>query len=104
MSVINVGSDSFDAEVVQTEGLVVVDFWAEWCGPCKQLGPIFEKVASDTPDVKFVKVDVDANSDIMQQLGIRGIPTVMFFIDGAKVDTVVGSMSEAKLRARLTGV
>lgn len=75
-----------------SKGYTLVDFWAEWCGPCKALAPTIEKLAEDYKDkVKVAKVDIDANPTIPAKFGIRGIPTVMLFKDGQQVDLFVGN-------------
>jgi thioredoxin 1 len=82
-------SDDFDKFV--KEDKVVVDFWAQWCGPCKMMGPIFEEAAKDLKDkAKFGKVNVDENPELAQRFGVMSIPTIMFFRDGQPVDKTVG--------------
>lgn len=96
-SVIDVTDATFDHEVVshsRTEP-VVVDFWAAWCGPCRTLGPILDEVASRSPGVRLAKLDVDANPQSSMRFGIRGIPAVKAFRDGALVDEFVGLQSRA---------
>jgi len=95
-NVIDLTEQSFETEVKQ--GLTLVDFWAEWCAPCKALTPTIEQLATDYKDrVKVAKVDVDANPNIPGRFGIRGIPTVMLFKDGEQVDVFVGN-SPQKVR------
>lgn len=91
--------DEFEKEVKQAKGLVIVDFWATWCMPCRMLGPIFEKVAAESEfsDVKFVKVDVDKAGDLAQDMGVRGIPYIVVFKDGEKVGDHTGSMNKDAL-------
>ncbi|KAK7464993.1 hypothetical protein VKT23_006202 [Stygiomarasmius scandens] len=74
---------------------VVVDFWATWCGPCRVISPIFEKFSEQTPNVEFYKVDVDAQTDIAQEVGIKAMPTFMLFKDGNKVKDLVGAVPPA---------
>lgn len=94
----------FQQEVLKADGLVIVDFWAEWCAPCRMLAPTFEKLASELAGrVKFVKVDVDASPDAPNHLGVRGIPTLILFRNGQEVDRVVGVLPEKHLRAQLEG-
>jgi thioredoxin 1 len=82
----------FDLKVTQSKGLVLVDFWAEWCGPCKVVGPIIDGIAEDHGDsVKVFKMDVDSNPDTPTRFHIRGIPTVILFKDGLPVEQIVGS-------------
>ena len=85
----NLNLDNFEAEVIKSQELVVVDFWAEWCGPCKMLGPILEEIVSET-EYKIRKVDVDRNSELSSQYKIRSIPTILIFKNGEKIDQLVG--------------
>lgn len=91
-------STSFEKEVINAEGLVVVDFWAEWCGPCKRYGPVFEDVASSQGGkAKFVKVNVDQAEDVAAQLGVMSIPTTIFFKNGEPVERVTGILPKDNL-------
>ena len=93
---------TFDDEVIQADTPVVVDFWAEWCGPCQMLGPVVEKLATEyRGQLKFAKVDVDANPQTPGSYGIRGIPTMIIFRGGEEVDRIVGYLPEEQLRAEL---
>jgi thioredoxin len=82
-------------------GLTVVDFWAPWCAPCKMFAPIFEQSAQEHPEVKFAKLNTDAHPEIAQQLGIRGIPTLIFFRDGQEVSRVSGAMPKMQFETEL---
>lgn len=90
------------AEIVKTDLPVVIDFWAEWCGPCRMIGPIIEELAEEYKDkVVIGKCDVDSNDDIVAQYRVRNIPTVVFIKGGAVVDKVVGAASKDALKAKV---
>ena len=88
----------FSENVLNSKGLVLVDFWAEWCGPCRQLGPILEAIDEEMGnDVKIYKMNVDDSPETASQFGIRSIPTMFLFIDGKQVDTIVGLNTQSTI-------
>ena len=102
MSIKQVSNDSFDADVLKAEAPVLGDYWAEWCGPCKMIAPILDEVSRDYAEkLNVAKVNVDENQEIASKYGIRGIPTLMLFRNGAVVATKVGALSKSQLTAFL---
>lgn len=94
MSTTDLTKDSFKTEVLGSKGLVFVDFHAEWCGPCKMTEPIIEALSEEMKDMKFVKVDVDANAELAGEYSVFSIPTFMIFKDGKVVSQFVGAMGK----------
>ncbi len=100
MATVAVTDDTFDAEVKQSGIPVVVDFWAEWCGPCKQIGPALEELSDEMEGkVKIVKVNVDDNPNSPAQMGVRGIPALFLFKDGEVVSNKTGAAPKAALQS-----
>ncbi len=106
MGVVNLNQDDFKKEVIEYKGTVLVDFYADWCGPCKITGPIIDQLAEEIKEVKFVKINVDANSDLAAQYSIFSIPTFIIFKDGKIAGQIVGAQSKENFVAeinRITG-
>jgi thioredoxin 1 len=100
--VFELNSANWDAEVTNSKGLVMVDFWAVWCGPCRMIAPTIEELAREyAGKAKVGKLNTDENADIAAKFKIMGIPTVMFFKDGQKVDQIVGAVPKQTLKAKI---
>lgn len=98
----DITTEDFTDEVETADDPVLVDFWAEWCGPCKQLAPRIEELAEEFDgEVKFVKVDVDDNQELAGQFGIRSIPTLLLFQEGEKVEQIVGSVPKERIKEEI---
>ena len=97
---LNLTEQTFDEALAAAEGLAVVDFWAEWCGPCRAIAPVLEDVTNASDGrVTLLKVNVDANPGLAARYGIRSIPTILFVKDGKVVDQVIGAAPRARLQA-----
>ncbi len=102
--IIHLSDDNFETEVLQSEVPVLVDYWAEWCGPCKMIAPILEEMADELGDkVKIAKLNIDDNQNTPPKYGIRGIPTLMLFKNGSVEATKVGALSKSQLTAFIDG-
>ena len=102
MTTHTITDSNFDEEIKNSPVPVLVDFWAEWCGPCKQIGPILEEISEEKKDkIKILKLNVDENPQIPQKFGVRGIPTLMLFKNGNLADTKVGSLPKNMLETWL---
>ena len=100
--ILHVTDDSFETDVINSSGPVLVDYWAEWCGPCKMIAPILEEIASEySGKVKIAKLNIDENPQTPPKYGIRGIPTLMLFKNGEIEATKVGALSKSQLAAFL---
>jgi thioredoxin 1 len=95
---------NFDAEVIESESPVLVDFWAPWCGPCRVVAPVLEEIASERPDLKIVKLDIDENPQTAARFQVLSIPTMILFKGGQPVKTVIGAYPKKKLEAELEPV
>ena len=101
-NIIHVSDDSFEQEVLQSEMPVLIDYWAEWCGPCKMIAPVLDEVAGEYADkIRVAKLNIDENPATPPKYGIRGIPTLMLFKNGEVEATKVGAVSKAQLTAFL---
>ncbi len=94
--------ENFEGKI--SEGKVIVDFWAPWCGPCKVLGPNFESASEEYDDIGFFKVNVDDQAGIAQEYGVRSIPTLIFFEDGEAKDRAMGAMKEDQIHQKVEEV
>jgi len=99
-NVVHTSDDAFEADVLGSDQAVLVDFWAEWCGPCKMIAPILDEIADEyAGKLKVVKLDIDSNPAIPRRFGVRGIPTLMVFKAGEVEATKVGAVSKSQLAA-----
>ena len=98
MTTVNITDENFEAKVLKSDKPILVDFWAEWCGPCKMIAPVLEELAVEYGEkLKVCKMDVDANPDTAPKYGIRGIPTLILFNNGELAGTKVGALSKSQL-------
>ena len=95
---INITKETFKSEVEGASGLVIIDLWAQWCGPCRLLAPIMEELERDNPDVKFCKIDVDDQPELAQAFNVQSIPMVAFVKDNTFIDLSVGYVPKEKLQ------
>ena len=96
--IVHISDESFEEEVLQSERPVLIDYWAEWCGPCKMIAPVLDEIATEYSDrLKVVKLNIDDNPQTPPKYGIRGIPTLMVFKNGQVEATKVGAVSKAQL-------
>lgn len=102
MKPITVTDATFEQHVIKSDKLTVVDFWAEWCGPCRMIAPVLDELAKEYNDkVKFTKLNVDENPQTAMEFAIRSIPTLLVFQNGNVVDTIIGAIPKAQIKARL---
>jgi thioredoxin 1 len=101
-AVLEFTDDNFDTEVLQSESAVLVDFWAPWCGPCRQIAPVIEELAKENPGVKIGKVNIDENPGSAERFGVNSIPTLMVFRNGQVSDSFVGVRPKTQLQAAIS--
>lgn len=101
MAVVHITNETFEKEVMQAEGKVLVDFWASWCGPCRMLGPVIDQLGCELTDVKVCKIDVDANQDLAAKYKVETIPTLVVFEGGKEVKRSVGVQPKPAILAML---
>ncbi len=98
MASIIINDNNFEKEVIKSDSLTLVDFWAEWCGPCKMIGPALEEISEEMKnDIRITKLNIDENPSTPQQYGVRGIPTLLLFKNGEVVAEKIGALSKTKL-------
>ena len=97
--------ENFESEVVKSEGAVIVDFWAEWCDPCKEIAPVFEKLSSEyNGKLKFAKINTTENQDLAGKYGVRAIPCLVVFNKGKEVERIMGYLPEDKLKVKIDDI
>ena len=104
-SYINITTESFDSGILESKGILLADFWAEWCGPCRAFAPSFAKISEDfSGKLQFAKVNVEEVPEATEQLGIAGIPAAIFFKDGKEISRIVGAVSKQELEKQINEV
>ena len=101
MSVININNNNFQGEVMHSEKLVLLDFWASWCGPCRMVSPIVDEIAAQRSDIKVGKINVDEQPELAAQFGVMSIPTLVVIKNGKVVNQAVGARPKAQILAML---
>ena len=97
--VLHIDDSQFENEVLKSDKPVLVDFWAQWCGPCKMVGPFIEELADEMDNVKFVKVDIDKSQEYATKFGVMSIPNILVFKDGNIVNRQIGALPKSELKA-----
>ena len=100
--IVSLTSDNFETEVLNSDKPVLVDFWAEWCGPCRMVAPVLDEIAEETSDVQIAKLNVDENQQLAIEYGVQSIPTFILFKDGEAKDRMLGAMPKASFKEFLS--
>ena len=101
MSVKKLNNDNFKAEILESEGIAIVDFYADWCGPCKMMAPVIDKIAEENPELNVAKVNVDESGELAARFGIMSIPTLIVFKDGKEINRSLGAKNKAAILSLL---
>lgn len=101
MSVININNNNFQGEVMHSEKLVLLDFWASWCGPCRMVSPIVDEIAAERSDIKVCKINVDEQPELAARFGVMSIPTLVVMKNGKVINQAVGARPKAQILAML---
>ena len=94
-------SDNFQEEIREHPGITVIDFWADWCGPCKMMAPVFEELSKELPKIKFAKLNVDDQGELAQEFGVMSIPTFIVFKNGKEVGRIIGARGKSDFKAEI---
>ena len=98
---IELTKENFELEVLKSDKPAAVDFWAPWCGPCRTMGPVFEELAGENKEVKFVKLNIDNNQELAMQYEVMSIPTILFFKDSKNIGNLIGAVPKQELQDRI---
>lgn len=97
----DLNNDNFKEELLDSDKIVLVDFWATWCVPCRSLAPVYDELSKEMPLLKFCKLNIDGASDISEEYGVRGIPCIIIFKGGKEIGRIVGSMGKKELESKI---
>lgn len=101
MKMLNLTPENFEEDVIKSKKPIIVDFWAQWCGPCRAMAPVFEEIAGEMTEIKFAKVNVDENQKLTQQWQVMSIPTLILFKDGKEVTRLTGYIGKEALKSKI---
>lgn len=104
MAVVTVDGNNFEDQVLKGQGIVIVDFWADWCGPCKMLSPIIDQIGDEMENIKVCKVDVDKNQSLAMEYQVMSIPTLVIFKDGKEVKKSIGVVSKDEIKEYIKAI